>query len=114
LSTYFAKQSQIKTSMTIHIGALGDLTPEARTILLLGSRSSDHLREILRIAEFKGRIAYRIESETELQPRWFDGLEVVGIVVGATGLQALVDRVLNRLDQFSAVQAQGMLGGRAR
>jgi 4-hydroxy-3-methylbut-2-enyl diphosphate reductase IspH len=100
--------------MTIHIGTLGELPPEARTVLLLGSRSSDHLREIMRIAEFKGRVAYRIESEAELQPRWFDELDTVGIVVGATGLQVLVDRVLDRLDQFSVIQGQGMLGGRAR
>jgi len=100
--------------MTIHIGAFGDLPPEARTILLLGSRSSDHLREIMRIAEFKGRVAYRIETDAELQPRWFDEVETVGIVIGATGLQALVDRVLRRLEQFSAIQTQGLLGGRGR
>jgi 4-hydroxy-3-methylbut-2-enyl diphosphate reductase IspH len=100
--------------MTIHIGAFGDLPPEARTILLLGSRSSDHLRELARMAEFKGRIAYRIESETELQPRWFEEVETVGIVVGATGLQELVERVLARLEQFDAVQRQGLLGGFVR
>jgi 4-hydroxy-3-methylbut-2-enyl diphosphate reductase IspH len=100
--------------MTIHIGAFGDLPPEVRTILLLGSRSSDHLREIQRIAEFKGRLAYRVESDAELQPRWFDEVETVGIVIGATGLQPLLDRVLERLERFNAAQAQGILGGNAR
>jgi 4-hydroxy-3-methylbut-2-enyl diphosphate reductase len=100
--------------MTIHIGAFADLPPEARTVLLLGSRSSDHLLEIKRIAEFKGRLAYRVESDTELQPRWFDEVETVGIVVGATDLQALVDRVLERLEQFNAAQVRGMLKGIAR
>jgi 4-hydroxy-3-methylbut-2-enyl diphosphate reductase IspH len=99
--------------MTIHIGAFGDLPPEARTILLLGGRSSDHLREIQRIAEFKGRLAYRIESDIELQPRWFDEVETVGIVIGATGLQALLDGVLKKLERFGAAQAQGIIGGNA-
>ena len=100
--------------MTIHIGAYPDLPPEARTLLLIGSRGSDHLREIKRIAEFKGRIAYRVESDTELQPRWFEKVETVGIVVGATDLQALVDRVLEKLEQFNAAQVRGMLTGIAR
>jgi 4-hydroxy-3-methylbut-2-enyl diphosphate reductase IspH len=100
--------------MTIHIGAFGELPPEVRTLLLLGSRSSDHLREIQRIAEFRGRLAYRIESETEIQPRWFEESEAVGIVVGATGLQALVDRVVRRLNHFDAAKTQGMLNGAAR
>jgi 4-hydroxy-3-methylbut-2-enyl diphosphate reductase len=100
--------------MTIHISALGDLPAEARTILLLGSRSSDHLRELKRIAEFRGCLAYRVESDTELQPRWFDEVETIGIVVGATGLETLVDRVLARLEQFNSAQAQGMLKGIAR
>jgi 4-hydroxy-3-methylbut-2-enyl diphosphate reductase IspH len=100
--------------MTIHIGAFGDLPPEARTILLLGSRSSDHLRELKRIVEFRGCLAYRVESDTELQPRWFDEVEAVGIVVGATNLEALVDRVRARLEQFNSTQAHGMLKGIAQ
>jgi 4-hydroxy-3-methylbut-2-enyl diphosphate reductase IspH len=100
--------------MTIHIGTLGELPPEARTILLVGSRSSDHLREIMRIAEFRGRIAYRIENDAELQPRWFVDVETVGIVVGATGLQGVVDRVLARLRQFDAARRHGMLQGTAQ
>lgn len=100
--------------MTIHIAAFGDLPPEARTILLLGSRSSDHLRELQRIAEFKGRLAYRVENAAELQPRWFEEVETVGIVIGATGLQVLLDRVLERLERFNSAQAHGMLGGNAR
>jgi 4-hydroxy-3-methylbut-2-enyl diphosphate reductase len=100
--------------MTIHIGAFGDLPPEVRTLLLIGNRSSDHLREIQRMAEFRGRLAYRIENETEIQPRWFEEADAVGIVVGATGLQALVDRVVRRLNYFGTAKTQEMLNGAAR
>ena len=48
--------------MTIHIGMLSDLPQKTRTVVLIGSRTSDHLRELVRIAEFKGRAAYRIET----------------------------------------------------
>ena len=100
--------------MNIHIGALSELPSEVRTIVLVGSRSSDHLREIARIAEWKGRLAYRIENAAELQPRWFTGVEAVGVVVGAAHLQTIVAAVLERLRYFEKAAAQGMLEGVAR
>ena len=100
--------------MNIHIGMLSELPSKTRTVVLIGSRSSDHLRELVRMAEFKGRAAYRIESASELQPRWFAGEEEVGIVVGAAGLEPIVRAVMERLNQFAAAQARGMLEGVVR
>ncbi len=98
----------------IHQGLLSDLLPQVQIVVMIGNRASDHLREMARIAEFRGRAAYRIESAAELQPRWFSGVKEVGIVVGATGLDAVVRAVLQRLDQFSAAQEKGMLDGLAQ
>jgi len=100
--------------MTIHVGLFSDLPPQARTVVLIGNRSSDHLRELVRIAEFRGRAAYRVESAAELQPRWFAGVDDVGVVVGASNLAPEVEAVIERLKQFSAAQAVGMLEGVAQ
>ena len=100
--------------MHIHQGILSDLLPQVQIVLLIGNRASDHLRELARIAEFRGRAAYRIETAAELQPRWFSGVEEVGIVVGATDLEPVVRAVRARLAQFSAAQEKGMLDGLAR
>jgi len=100
--------------MHIHQGILSDLLPQVQIVVMIGSRASDHLRELARIAEFKGRAAYRIETAAELQPRWFSGIEEVGIVVGATDLEPVVRAVRDRLDQFSAAQDKGMLEGLAQ
>jgi 4-hydroxy-3-methylbut-2-enyl diphosphate reductase len=100
--------------MHIHQGLLSDLLPQVQIVVMIGSRASDHLRELARIAEFKGRAAYRIETASELQPRWFSGVEEVGIVVGATGLEPVVRAVRDRLNQFAAAQDKGMLDGLAQ
>ena len=100
--------------MTIHVGLFSDLPPQARTVVLIGTRSSDHLRELVRMAEFRGRAAYRVENAAELQPRWFAGADDVGVVVGASNLAPQVEAVLERLKQFSTAQAKGMLEGVAR
>ena len=104
----------MKSKMHIHQGILSDLLPQAQTIIMIGSRASDHLRELARIAEFKGRATYRIETASELQPRWFSGVEEVGIVVGAVGLESVVREVRDRLAQFSSAQEKGMLEGLAQ
>lgn len=97
--------------MHIHQGLLSELLPQVQAIVMIGSRASDHLRELIRIAEFKGLAAYRIENATELQPRWFSGIQEVGIVVGAANLEPEVRAVLARLNQFAAAQEKGMLDG---
>ena len=100
--------------MHIHQGILSDLLPQVQTVVMIGSRANDHLRELIRIVEFKGLPAYRIENASELQPRWFAGVEEVGIVVGATNLEPVVRAVVDRLEQFSAAQEKGMLEGLAQ
>jgi 4-hydroxy-3-methylbut-2-enyl diphosphate reductase len=100
--------------MNIHIGLLSDLVPAVQTVIMIGNRSSDHLRELIRIAEFKGCAAYRIESAAELQPRWFSGVKEVGVVVGASDLEPVVKEVLDRLNKFDAAEKRGMLDGVAQ
>jgi 4-hydroxy-3-methylbut-2-enyl diphosphate reductase len=100
--------------MHVHQGILSDLLPQVQTVVMIGNRASEHLRELARIAEFKGRAAYLIERASELQPRWFAGVEEVGIIVGATGLDAVVREVKERLAGFDSAQNMGMLEGRAQ
>jgi len=100
--------------MHIHQGILSDLLPQVQIVVMIGRRTSDHLRELARIAEFKGRAAYRIEAASELQPRWFSGVEEVGIVVGSTDLEPVVRAVRDRLNQFASAQEKGMLEGLAQ
>lgn len=100
--------------MNIHVAPLPELPPQVSTIVMLGNRSSDHLRELARIAEWKGRLVYRIEKASELQPRWFSGVEEVGLVVGAVNLDAALREVIARLHSFSKAAARGMLEGMAQ
>jgi len=97
--------------MTLHLGTLADLPAQAHTVIMLGRRTSELIRELIRIAEFKGKIAYRIERAAELQPRWFTGEEHVGVVLCTDELQEEMSVVLERLENFSATQQQGQLEG---
>jgi 4-hydroxy-3-methylbut-2-enyl diphosphate reductase len=87
------------------------LPAEVRTVVMVGQKSSDHLRELMRIAEFKGRVAYQIENAVELQPRWFVGVKEVGLVVGAANLEPVAREVVERLHRFAEAEVRGMLEG---
>lgn len=100
--------------MHIHQGILSDLLPQVQAVIMIGHRASDHLRELARIAEFKGRPAYRIETAAELQPRWFSGVDEVGIILGSSDLEPVAREVRDRLAQFTDAQAKGMLEGLAQ
>jgi len=100
--------------MHIIQGILSDLLPQVQTVVMIGHRASDHLRELARIAEFRGRPTYRVETAEELQPRWFSGVENVGIIVGSSDLEPVVPAVCARLNQFAAAQEKGMLEGLAQ
>ena len=97
--------------MTIHLGTLAELPAQVRTIILLGRRTSDHLRELVRLIEFRGRAAYWIERAAELQPRWFAGQDQVGVVIGTYESRPELPAVLDRLKQFDASQKLGQLEG---
>jgi 4-hydroxy-3-methylbut-2-enyl diphosphate reductase len=106
--------NETPSNITVHIGALWELPADARIVLLLGDRGCDHLREIRRIAEFRGRAAFIVESAAEVQPRWFVHAEAVGIVLGSTALRPLLDAVRARLKEIEVIRAQGMLEEVAR
>ena len=100
--------------MNIHLGSFSVFPPQVKTVVFLGTRDCDHLGELIRWAEHKGYAAYRIEKGADLQPRWFTGVEDVGIVLGADHLEALLKEVIARLRGFAVAHAQGMLEGVAR
>ena len=97
--------------MTIHLGTVAELPAQVRTIILLGRRTSDHLRELVRLIEFRGRAAYWIERAADLQPRWFAGEEQVGVVLGTYESRPELPAVLDRLRQFDSSQKLGQLEG---
>ena len=74
---------------------------------MIGSRASDHLRELARIAEFKGRRPIASKTRRSCNRAGFPG-EEVGIVVGATGLDPVVREVK---DPAGAILRGSVKGG---
>ena len=73
--------------------AVKELLPEIDVLLVIGSANSSNSKRLVEVAQAGGLPAYLVESDTELDETWFDGLETVGLTSGASAPELLVERV---------------------
>jgi 4-hydroxy-3-methylbut-2-enyl diphosphate reductase len=77
--------------------AVEQLAPEADLVLVIGSKNSSNSRRLVDRAREAGKPAYLIDSASELQPGWLDGVRTVFVTAGASAPERLVNELLARL-----------------
>jgi len=66
--------------------------------LVVGSANSSNTVRLVEVAlEAGAKAAYRIDYASEIQEKWFEGVETVGVSSGASAPEELVDQVLEYL-----------------
>ena len=82
--------------------AMRRLIEQAEVIIVVGGRGSNNTHQLLRAAQAAGRQAHQIERTEELDPRWLDGAETVGLTAGTSTLPETVRAVHERLEDLAA------------
>lgn len=83
------------------------LAPDCDLVLVVGSRNSSNSVRLTEIAESAGTRAHLIDDQTEVDDRWFTGVETVLITAGASAPEDLVrDLVLHLIERFNATIEQ--------
>jgi 4-hydroxy-3-methylbut-2-en-1-yl diphosphate reductase len=77
--------------------AVKKLCEQATLVLVVGSKTSSNANRLVEVARSRGAVAYLVDDETDLDPDWLGGHEVVGLTAGASSPDILVDRVADRL-----------------
>ena len=75
-------------------------------VLVIGSDNSSNSNRLAEVARELGTPAYLVDDETEVDPAWFDGAEVVGVTSGASAPERLVDRMLAWLAEQGATEVE--------
>lgn len=91
--------------------AVFELAKTADLILVVGSPNSSNSNRLREIAEQLGKQAYLIDTASDMQQNWFDGIAVVGVTAGASAPEVLVQEVINQLKRWggqSTVEIQGI------
>jgi len=80
--------------------AVKRLSEDATLVLVVGSRTSSNANRLVEVARSCDAEAYLIDDETDLDPAWIEGHEIVGLTAGASSPESLVERVVARLDEL--------------
>jgi 4-hydroxy-3-methylbut-2-en-1-yl diphosphate reductase len=88
--------------------AVKAIAPEADVVLIVGAVNSSNSNRLVEVAEVAGTPAYLVPDETDLDPAWLEGAEVVGVSSGASAPEVLVERLLARLAElgYEAVETK--------
>ena len=75
------------------VGSEGSPRSQIDLLLVIGSRNSSNSNRLVDVARAAGVPAYLIDDESEIDERWLEGAETVGITSGASAPERLVTRV---------------------
>jgi 4-hydroxy-3-methylbut-2-enyl diphosphate reductase len=73
--------------------AVKRLAGEVDLLLVIGSRNSSNSNRLVEVAQAAGVPSHLVDDETEIDERWLDAVETVGITSGASAPERLVQRV---------------------
>ncbi len=92
-SIYAPKKEDICYATSNRQWAVKEMLGEIELLLVIGSRNSSNSNRLVETARAGGVAAYLIDDETEIDERWTEGVEVVGVTSGASAPEKLVERV---------------------
>ena len=90
---YAPKKEDICYATSNRQWAVKEMLGEIELLLVIGSRNSSNSNRLVETARAGGIAAHLIDDETEIDERWTEGVEVVGVTSGASAPEKLVERV---------------------
>ena len=78
-----------------------ELAGQVDCMLVVGGFNSANTRRLLEVCSEYQPKSYQIETAAEINPRWFDGAERVGITAGASTPKWIIDEVLNKIEELN-------------
>jgi len=89
--------------------ALKEIARQADLVLVVGSETSSNSKRLVEVAEREGTPAHLLDDESQLDPSWLAGVEVVGLTAGASAPDELVERLVAALGGFGSVEVEERL-----
>jgi len=86
--------------------AIKEVARRADVVLVIGSDNSSNSKRLAEVARDLGTPAHLVDDETEVDPAWLEGAEVVGLTSGASAPERLVDRMLAWLAEHGATEIE--------
>ena len=78
------------------------MADQVDAVVVVGGRNSGNTRRLAELCAARQPRTYHVESADELDPAWFQGLEMVGITAGASTPPEQIKAVADRLAGFES------------
>jgi 4-hydroxy-3-methylbut-2-en-1-yl diphosphate reductase len=104
------KQQDICYATQNRQDAVKVLSSQVELVIVVGSPTSSNSNRLTELAQKLGVVSYMIDSATELQSVWFDGVTRVGLTAGASAPEVLVKEVIERIKALGVVAIRKMDG----
>jgi len=90
---YAPKKEDICYATSNRQWAVKEMAEHIDLLLVIGSRNSSNSNRLVEVARAVGVEAHLIDDERDIDERWLDGVETVGVTSGASAPEQLVTRV---------------------
>ena len=78
--------------------AIKQIAPQADLVLVVGSKNSSNSVRLVEVAlEYGAKAGYLIDYASQLEDKWFEGVETIGVSSGASVPEILVNDLLTEL-----------------
>jgi 4-hydroxy-3-methylbut-2-enyl diphosphate reductase len=90
-----------------------EMARQADVVVVVGGRSSNNTRELVKTCGHYCARVYHVETEADLCNDWFDGANVVGLTAGTSTPDEVIDRVEARIRNCESRAPGGAHAGEA-
>ncbi len=104
------KQQDICYATQNRQDAIKVMSPQVDLMIVVGSPTSSNSNRLAELARKLGVESYMVDSAEELQPKWLEGRQRVGLTAGASAPEILVKEVIDRIKALGAVSVRKMDG----
>ena len=94
--------------------AVKAITEEAQLVLVVGAPNSSNSVRLVEVAQRGGTCAELIQRADDIDPRWIEKIDVLGLTAGASAPEELVREVVDRLAQWRDVQEESIVTAEER
>ncbi len=94
--------------------AVKAITEEAQLVLVIGAPNSSNSVRLVEVAQRGGTCAELIQRADDIDPRWIEKIDVLGLTAGASAPEELVREVVERLAQWRDVQEESIVTAEER
>ncbi|MBE2896420.1 4-hydroxy-3-methylbut-2-enyl diphosphate reductase [Pasteurellaceae bacterium HPA106] len=104
------RKNDICYATTNRQNAVAELAKQSDLVIVVGSKNSSNSNRLAELASRMGVPSKLIDDAADINPKWLEGINTIGITAGASAPEVLVQSVVSRLQALGASEVLDLEG----